>query len=166
MVTPSNPYTTYPHCSMHRCNYDVWPIDPITIDPLTNPFWDNQGDISKLSAFSGSSEILLMPNIRMRVGATFPRRGETEITKNNGSKCLPPKQNVLKHVLCWGGLFMFSRYLEDFRKRLIRCLFWGPCDFLWVFSHLGSSAFQCLNSGKPTAKIQSIHWLGIFIYLC
>ena len=52
------------------------PYDPITIDPITNPFWDNQGDISKLSAFSGSSEILLMPNIRMRVGATFPKGEE------------------------------------------------------------------------------------------
>jgi len=36
-------------------------------------------DISKLSAFSGSSEILLMPNIRMRVGPEVQKKGMTVI---------------------------------------------------------------------------------------
>eukprot|EP00435_Cladocopium_sp_Y103_P027859 s1287_g6.t3 len=36
-------------------------------------------DISKLSAFSGSSEVLLMPNIRMRVGPEVQKKGMTVI---------------------------------------------------------------------------------------
>ena len=63
----------------------------------------NQGDISKLSAFSGSSEILLMPNIRMRVGAVSTGEVTERTKKFHASKSSPPK-NVLKNI-CWGGFF-------------------------------------------------------------
>lgn len=42
-------------------------------------FESKSRDISKLSAFSGSSEVLLMPNIRMHVGAEVQRKGLTVI---------------------------------------------------------------------------------------
>jgi len=63
--------------------YDRGLVLQITLLPESRgkgSLFESKGrDISKLSAFSGSSEVLLLPNIRMRVGPEVQRKGLTVI---------------------------------------------------------------------------------------